>query len=251
MTTAPVRMDPRIRERRVEVQRARGRRRLRRLVIAAGAAAVVAVGYLALRSPFLDVDRIEVAGAEHTGADAIRAASGVHGGDALAFVDTGAVEARLERLPWVADATATRVFPGTVRVTVREHAPVAYVRDEGAIVVLAADGRVLGRVAELPAGLVEVRGLRRVPADAQIVTPSEPAAVVARLPEALRTRVRVVEAAGGGVQLQLDGGGVVRLGSSDDLDAKAAAAIAVLDEPDTTPFAYLDVAVPQSPVLRR
>lgn len=251
MTTTPVRMDPRIKERRVEVQRAQGRRRLRRLVVALVLVGLGAIAYLALRSPFLDVDRVQVTGADHVSADAIRDASGVRRGAALAFVGTGTVEGRIERLPWVADASVTRVFPGTLRVTVREHIPTAYVRDDNGFVLLAGNGRALGRVRDLSAGLVEVRGVRRVPADGETVSPADAPGVVARLPEALRTRVQAVEVAAGGLQLQLREGGVVRLGSPDDLEAKAAAAEAVLAEPDASPFSYLDVSVPQTPVLRR
>ena len=61
MTTTSTPMDPRMRERRIEVKRALGRRRLR--VILVIAAVVIAAGatFLVIESPFLDVDRVSVA----------------------------------------------------------------------------------------------------------------------------------------------------------------------------------------------
>ena len=55
-------IDPRIRARRIEVQRGMGRRRLQRLVDVGLVLAVAAGFAVALRSPLLDVDAVRVAG---------------------------------------------------------------------------------------------------------------------------------------------------------------------------------------------
>ena len=50
------------------------------------------------------------------------------------------------------------------------------------------------------------------------------------------------------MKLALSTGGEVRLCSPGDLAAKGAAAVAVIARLGTTPFAYIDVCVPSSPV---
>ena len=106
-------IDPRIRDRRIEVIREAGRRRLRVTLIVASAIVVVGLAYLAVHSPLLDVDHVRVTGTQRVSRD--RRAStrrGVHTGDALLFVDTGAIARRVERLPWVEHATRAARLPG-------------------------------------------------------------------------------------------------------------------------------------------
>src|SRR4051812_39815589 len=90
------RIDPRIRARRIEVQRDAGRRRLRRLVDVGLVLAVAAGFALALRSPLLDVGAVEVAGAHHTAPAAITQAAGIAAGDQLMDVDLHAAGLRVE-----------------------------------------------------------------------------------------------------------------------------------------------------------
>src|SRR5512141_3460219 len=121
MTTTPThppprtRINPRIRERRIEVQREAGRRRLRVLLVVTSVLSAAGLAFLTITSPLLDVDTIKVAGARHVTAAQVRAAAGVHVHDHLLFVDTGAVARRLERLAWVAHASVQTDLPGTLK----------------------------------------------------------------------------------------------------------------------------------------
>jgi len=54
----PVPMDPRIRDRRIEVKRAVGRRRLRVLLVAGSIIVALGLAFVTVNSPFLDVDRV-------------------------------------------------------------------------------------------------------------------------------------------------------------------------------------------------
>jgi len=150
---------PRMVERRARVARAR-RRRNRPLValIVLTVAAIAAVGVAA--SPVLDVDRIVVSGANRTGVDVARAASGIRGGDALVAVDAADAERRLEALPWVAGATVERRGPGTVEITLIERAPVATVGFGRDRLLVDREGRILGAAADR-AGLPSL-GARRL-----------------------------------------------------------------------------------------
>ncbi|MGK2950458.1 MAG: cell division protein FtsQ/DivIB, partial [Acidimicrobiales bacterium] len=124
---AAPRIDPRIRARRIEVQRHRGRRRLQRLVDV-GVVAAVALGFLvALRTPLLDVDVVEVTGAEQTTAESVRAAAGIAPGTPLVDVDVRAAGERVAALPWVEEVEVHRRLDGTVAFAVTERVPVALV----------------------------------------------------------------------------------------------------------------------------
>lgn len=252
--TAPIAaMDPRIRARRVAVRREQGRRRLRLVVVVAVLVVTLGVGYLLVESPLLDVDRVAVTGTVHLAPSTVEDVAAVPGDAALLRLDTGAIAARLESLPWVADARVQRSLPGTVRIVVTERTPRAFVRaDDGTVVLVGADGTVLGGAPAAPAGLVEVVGLRRTPVPGSLLSPPGAAAVTDALPDALAARIDAVLLTDpGAVSLRLRDGGAVRLGDLDDLAAKGAAAAAVLDRlPADARLDYVDVRVPSAPSVR-
>lgn len=250
MNTTPVSMDPRIRERRIEVQREAGRKRLRVLLLTMGAFVVLGVAYLIVQSPLLDVDTVRVVGARNMTPAQVRAAAEIEPGTPLLRVDTGAVARRVEALPWVRTATVSRVLPGTLRVSVTEYAPVAYVKNPaGGVGLIAPDGRVIARAATAPRGAVEIVGLRRVPAAGSLVSPPQAASVARWLPPALTSQIVAVDVGTKNVAVRLTRGGEIRLGTLDNLRAKGASALAVLQHVGAQPFAYLDVSTPEAPVV--
>ena len=115
-------IDPRIRERRVAVTRAEGRRRLRVLLTAVCIASAIGIAWLVVQSPLLAVNSINVKGATQESQASVRAAAGVRTGSPLLFVDTGAVARRIEALPWVASAKVDRGLPNDLDITVVERA---------------------------------------------------------------------------------------------------------------------------------
>jgi cell division protein FtsQ len=243
-------IDPRIRERRIEVIREAGRRRLRITLVAASAIIVIGLAYLAVMSPLLDVDRIRVSGNRRESARDIRAAAKVKPGDPLLFVDTGAVARRVERLPWVEKARVHRDFPGTLEIVVSDFVPTAYVRGAGGrFALIASTGRVIAMARTHPAQAVEIRGERHVPAVGSLLSPPDAADVVSKLPPRLASHVIAIDV-GDTFALELRGGGQVRLGSLDGLAAKGASALAVLHRLGGTAFTYIDVSAPQAPVSR-
>jgi cell division protein FtsQ len=245
-------MDPRIRDRRIEVRREAGRRRLRLLLLAMGTFVVLGLGYLLVQSAMLDVDHVRVAGVRNLSEDDVLDAAAVEHGMPLLRVDTGAIARRVEALPWVEEASVHRDFPGMLRITVVEHEAVAFVRGAaGGVGLVAPDGRVIATAPAAPAGAVEILGLRRVPDVGSLVSPPRAAQVASALPDELATQIVAIDVGGDGVALRLARGGEVRLGTLDDLPAKAASAIAVLARIGDEPIAYLDVSTPESPVVGR
>ncbi len=244
-------VDARLRERRVEVRRNEGRRRLQRLSAAAIVVLVLAAGYGVTRSPLLAVRALRLEGASHVTEAQIRRASGIHNGLAMTDVDASAAQGRLEALPWVATARVQREWPGEVRVTVTERTPVAQAAVGSAWFLIDDTGRVLDKAATRSAGLPTVEGVTAaVPgktlAHADVLVP-----VVTRMPALVRDAVDHVSLVKGSVvQLTLVGGGVAVFGGADHLSAKYVSLTTMLDHlPQLHDGCTLDVSVPEAPTL--
>ncbi|WCO65218.1 FtsQ-type POTRA domain-containing protein [Iamia majanohamensis] len=241
---------PRMRARRVEVARDVGRRRRRRLNVVL---AVVCLGVwtlVGLRSSLLDVDRVQVSGAEHTSADAVRAAAGIAPGEPMVGADLDGGTEAVAALPWTDEVRIARMWPGTVRIVVTERTPVAVVRTPGGWARLDAEGRVLDEAPARPDDLVALTGRRdAAPADTLPAADREVLATVAELPDALAPDVEEARRDDRGLVLALGEGWTVVVGDGEDLPAKAAAARAVREAADPADGCTIDVRVPDSPVL--
>src|SRR5579864_7565187 len=80
-------IDPRIRDRRVVVQREAGRRRLAVLIAISTVLAIPVLGLAATHSAVLDVRHVRVRGAVHTSPEAIAYAAGLDGSRHMIDVD--------------------------------------------------------------------------------------------------------------------------------------------------------------------
>jgi len=242
-------IDPRIRERRVAVARAQGRRRLRWLAAVVVLGILGAAAWLLTHSSLLDVDHVRVAPTEHVSAAEVRFASGVNQGDPILFVDLDAVAERIERLPWVDEADVNRRLSGELDIRVTERIPAAWARRAADQVALVdGRGRVLADATEAPAELPELGDVVTLPPPGGRIDPRAGAGVVGKLPAELRNRVARVVADGGAVTLALRDGPEVRFGSPDRVTAKARAVVAVLGTITGPLPAYVDVRVPTAPV---
>jgi cell division protein FtsQ len=252
----PAAIDPRIKRRRIEVTRHNGRRRLYVVLTALGVVAVLVGLVGATQSPLLDVDHVEVTGALHTPVPEVVAAGGLDTGPQMVDVDPKSVARQVEKLPWVASATATREWPATVKIAVVERKDVASTpAADGKWAVADADGHVLAIVDGRPNTMPSVAG---APLAKAAGVPLEPAGrmamhVAAALPDELRSKtVELRVGADGGVDLALLEGAVVRLGEAPaQLSEKLDAAITVLRTLELRRIAVLDVRVPRAPVLTR
>lgn len=245
------RVDPRIAERRREVTNARIRRRRRRFLalLVVTALAVVVVGLT--RSPLLDVDHIRPVGATRTGPDVVLAAAGITVGEPMVSIDLAAAEARIERLPWIADATVTRDWPGTVRIAVIERVRIAVTDGPGALLV-DRDGRLLGSAVDAD-GLPSIgpRPAGAAPGDLLPEDQQSRVTVVAALPASLASEVAAVTAGDDGIGLVLTDGIVVVIGDAGQLRAKFDVVTARLGRDDRSTLATIDVTVPSAPALTR
>jgi cell division protein FtsQ len=251
----PVPIDPRIRERRIAVRRDQGRRRLQRLADVVAVLVVAAAFALAVRSPLLDVDAVEIAGADRTGAEAVATATRVVPGDQLVDVDVGAVGRRVGALPWVEEVTVRRSLGGAVRIEVTERIPVALALSGGQRWLVDASGAVIAPAADAPDladGLATLTGVGEdLGPGAVLPAGAEDALEIAgRLGAAVPGAVEEVAVADDLV-VGLALGGEARFGDARQLDAKVLALATILEEVDLDGLARIDLRLPGNPVLTR
>ena len=245
------RVDPRIQLRRDAVEADRSRRRRRRVGAFVVVTLLAVAGVGVTSSPVLDVDHVRTVGAASTGPDAVLAAARIERGTPMVSVDLGGAEARIERLPWVADASVTRDWPGTVRIAVIERVAVATTNGPQPLLV-DLDGRLLGSAAGRD-GLAAV-GAAPVGAEPGDVLPAEARArvrVVAALPSTIAGRVTSVTSGDDGIALVLDDGLVVVVGDATQLRSKFDVVVTRLAQADRDTIATLNVSVPDRAALTR
>ena len=121
-TEPPV--DPRIEARRKDVH---SRRRLRVWISIGVVAVLLAVAFGISRSSLLDVDEVEVIGAQRTGANQVLEAAGVELGTPLLGLDLSGPRRSIAALPWVDQVRSSRTWGGKVTFDVTERTAVAQV----------------------------------------------------------------------------------------------------------------------------
>jgi cell division protein FtsQ len=155
-------MDPRLRERRIAVKRARGRRRLI-WVSAISAALLLVVAVVAVfASSLFAVEVVDVQGAVYTAdrnGEQLQAVIDAMLGDPVLLVDTLAAEQALEDIPWVERAFVHTDFPRRVVIDIRERRPFAtYQGSDRRYRVIDRDGRVLDVLEGRPVDYMVISG---------------------------------------------------------------------------------------------
>jgi cell division protein FtsQ len=247
-------MDPRIRERRVAVQRDLGRRRLRLLLTGAGAVAVVTIAFGLTRSPVFDVDEVRVLGAAKTTPAQIAEAGGLDDSPQLADVKPAVVAKRLAALPWVQEAKVVRHWPGTVEVTLLERTPLATVPSAAGGWALVDDtGRVLETTPEPAPGLVQVHSAG-APAPGEHVPAATLGAlgVLDALPPSLSERVNGLTVSDDGIiDVHAVGLPIIHFGPPTAVRPKLVALTTLVARTNLKGVKAIDVRVPTAPVLTR
>jgi cell division protein FtsQ len=241
-------VDPRVRERWIAARREEGRRRLRFVAIALAVVVALGVAGAVVASPFLDVDRVVVKGnTRMLGAD-IEAASQIHRGDAMVWLDSGAAVTRIDALPWIRGAHVEREWPGTVKITVTERTAVGWVDTGSGPALVDGTGRVLERVETAPTDLPQIVDPLLVPPVGATIEPVVGAHVARKLRGLARAGTRTITLSPAGVVLGLQNGPDIRLGEPTAVMLKVRASLAVLTALDGAPVAYIDASVPSNPV---
>ena len=248
-------MDPRIRQRRIAVQRDEGRRRRRALL---AVVAVVLTGISAwgvTRSPLLNVDTVRVRGGVHTTVADVVTASALDRHPPMTDVDPTRVAESVERLPWVEQARVERYWPATVEVTLLERSPLAVVHAGTRWLLVDPTGRVLAVEKVAPPDLTRIETAKAPWRPATTVPEPVRAAlaIVEMLPEPLAGRVPVIRVhSDDTIELALDNRVSVLLGPAGvDTREKLVALTTLVQKANLTRVASIDVRVPTAPVLTR
>jgi cell division protein FtsQ len=238
-------IDPRIRDRRRQVKRAKGRRRLRLLIALVVVAALLAGATAVLRSSLFAVRSVSVTGAVTSDPAAIADILDTVRGRPMVSVDLDAIRGQLEALPWIKRATVTRRWPRSVAVDIRERRPVAYYpADDGQWRVLDSEGRVLAAIAGQPADLVQIVGEQTAVAPGQFPPEliMQGAWIVNELPTEITGILKQINVDPAyGYRFELIPSGEVLIGGGDDLRAKLLRVLAVLTSCPAGSFTLLDV----------
>ena len=251
-------IDPRIRQRREQVERSRTQRRLRRLAVAGVVVAVVVLGALLLHTPLFEAKVVTVTGAHpNTPTAAIEAAAGVLHHPPMISVDPGPTAARVESLPFIASARVIRHWPDALTIAVTERQPVTAMDGPAASwSTLDGNGRTLavspGKPA-LPALVAHAATgpVSPAPLGGTAAPAAAPGLLVARsLPVAFAGQVTTITvAADGTVSLALNSGLTVLMGTVSDLTAKYEDVAAIIANAPLRGAHTIDVTVPQSPTV--
>lgn len=227
------------------------RRRVRRITLAVLALVVVgSLVWIVMFSSVLAVRRVAVEGETTLKESQVRRAADARVGQPLARIDTGAIEARVGALERVQEVTVSRSWPHTVKVTVIERTPVAWIMVGGRIRGLDRYGIDFRTYRKAPKQLLEAKVSAIEPRQRQ-QTLEAVASVIQTIEDedpALRKRIQSISAATkDSIELDLTKGRTVVWGSRGDSRHK----LTVLDPLLRIKAARYDVSAPDQPTTRR
>lgn len=240
-------IDPRLRQRRIAVRRAQGRRRLRVLIAAVVFVSLAGGAYALSRSSAFDLDTVMVDGALGADAEAVAAASGLEIGTPMLDLDIDAAEAAVTELAWVETASVERAWPGTVEIMVSRRIGVALLpTGDGDAVVIDDEGVAIARSATSAVGTLPVITLGPSGDLGDVQTLALPAlTLIDAMPVDLVPWVETYGIAYGGagtpsLTLDLIGDAVAELGDDRQLSAKLDTVRSVLAQVDLACVAVID-----------
>lgn len=243
-------IEPRMRERRVAVKRAQGRKRLKWFALGA-LVVVIVVGLLAVLGSGLFAvqrDQVVVTGNVYTNPEQLQAVIDDLVGTPVLLVDTQGAERRLEAIPWVETARVRSDFPHGATIEIRERQAIATYRGpDQRFRVLDRQGRVLDVIDLYPIAYLLLDGPDPVDLEAGEFAPRGYAAA-AELAKNLTGSVRGgveridVTADGSRLVMLLTDGTEVRFGEARDLFAKLVRLETVLSSDEVREPGVIDIS---------
>lgn len=101
---------------------------------------VLISGYILLRSPLFEIQRIVVQGHKQLAAEQVRTVAGISAGLNIFKLDRAAAAANLKAIPLVKEAQVTRALPSTVLITITERSPVGLLPAENDFIEIDGEG---------------------------------------------------------------------------------------------------------------
>ena len=247
-------IEPRMRERRVAVKRAQGRKRLKWVLLAV-VIVVIVVGTLATLGSSLfaiQEDQVFVTGNVYTDVERLQAVIDDLVGTPVLLADTQAAERQLEAIPWVEAARVRISFPHSASIEIRERKAIAtYQGPDERFRVLDRSGRVLDVIDNYPLAYVLLGGPDPVDLDAGQFAPYGYAAAAdlgKNLTGSIRGRVHLIEVTADGslLVMHIDDGVQVRFGEARDLLVKLVRLETVLSAGVDEDSTVIDVSTNQA-----
>lgn len=230
-------------------ERVQLRKRRKRVWIAAVVGTLCVAGGLAWAAwstSWLAVKQVRIVGLEYTSEAQVLDTAQVPIGTPLLQVSTGEIEDRIGEIRMVRQATVQREFPDTIRVTIVERQPVAWVEQGGAPWAVDASGVVFRKLTAKPKGLarlnVSARETKTLEAAAQV------ADELASVDPEFFARVGSISAKSqDSIELTFDGNKTVVWGDSENTQQK----VQTLDALLKVPARRYDVSAPERPTTRK
>jgi cell division protein FtsQ len=215
------------------------------VTVVLGAAAVALT-----RSPFFYARTIQVRGTSHLARANVLRMAAITPKTNVFTLDVGAAEARLERDPWIAEATITKDLPSKVIIDIDERVVVAVVESGGVLRLVADDGALLEAALPRTAAGLPVIGSTEEGAEPTTDALEGAARAIVAMTPSLRHRVDAVSIlADGQLRVDLGSGAEVAYGEALELQEKAMALRALLDYATQRGASVIsaDVRVPSAP----
>ncbi len=245
-------IEPRMRERRMAVKRAQGRKRLKWVALVVLVVIVAVAGLAVLGSSLFAIraDEVSVTGNVYTDPDLLQAVIDDLVDTPVLLADTQAAERDLEAIPWVDEARVRTDFPHAVSIEIREREAIStYQGPDDRFRVLDRDGRVLDVLDGYPLAYLLLGGPDPVDLEPGEFAPRGYAAaseLAKNLTSSVRlpNRVEMIEVAADGSRLvmRLNDGTEVRFGEARDLFAKLVRLETVLSSTETREPGVIDVS---------
>jgi cell division protein FtsQ len=214
------------------------------LVLLAVGSVAGGIGWVIYGTTAFVAEHTSVTGEKTVSAAEILQAAAVPTDVPLAQLDTAAIARRVRALPPIADARASRSWPNSLTITVRERRAVAVVTRLGTMSLVDGDGIMFRAVSTRPAELPEI-AVSHPSAD----DPATRAAlsVAQSLPADLRAKLtRITAETAEQVTLELANGRTVVWGGAEDNARKATVTTALLARPGKR----IDVSDPEIVTVR-
>ncbi|HUY85636.1 MAG TPA: FtsQ-type POTRA domain-containing protein [Acidimicrobiales bacterium] len=252
-TTEKLPINPRIRQRRVQVIRDQGRKRLIAVEWTSGILFAVAAIFGLAHSSFIGVKNVQITGSVHESREAIESQAGItQGSTPMIDANPAQVSHRIDQMPWVASTVTVRHWPWSISIFIKERTAVGMVFDRnGALELIDGSGRVLGP-ANQSIGLPMLTGVPVAPKPGRwIGKAAKPAlTVAAALGPNIKPGISRIELGGGGtVDLQWGSETTVILGNTTDLAAKLDSLVTLLAKGNLRGATRIDLEVPNLPTV--
>jgi cell division septal protein FtsQ len=210
----------------------------RRLILLASGLLLALATYILGWSTFFTVSSVTVKGTDTP------IISGVLVGQKLARVEPRAVEAKIEKLEWVANAEVSRNWiNGNVGISVTERTPVAIFNNQ----VIDSNGKSFAIRSPITTRLVQIQAI-------DLATAVKAVSFFVSLPPDLKSAIRVIKVrATGALVLETDRGGKkleIRWGIDTEKELKLWVYKEVLALPENQSIKRVDVSAPRAPIVK-